>query len=213
MACESEGHERGPEVTRFRLGNSSSSFAFLFRRRWKRKEKSGTKKCRSLINFHNMISSRAVSPRAKPFYHVRDRHNVARAVNPSIPKIQSNRRRESKTTQRSSSTPSASLLRRTANLDLLLVVRSSPPQKFNPQNTEDPLIVPSPSLTATEAVEVQLRALEKDDEPWPGHGVQVREKSFFPFVVKAIDFFFLTFFFKLKTRPRISSAGTRVRWR
>lgn len=58
-------------------------------------------------------------------------------------------------------------------LDLFdLIVAASAAPQHSPQNTEDPLVGPSPSLSATEAVEVQLRALEADDTPWPGHGVQ-----------------------------------------
>jgi hypothetical protein len=51
---------------------------------------------------------------------------------------------------------------------------SSPP-RHSPQNTDDPVAAPAPSLSATEAVEIQLRALENDDSPWQGHGVQTGE--------------------------------------
>ena len=59
--------------------------------------------------------------------------------------------------------------------DLDLSVASAVPPQHSPQNTDDPLVGPSPSLSATEAVEVQLRALENDDDPWQGHGVQTGE--------------------------------------
>lgn len=78
-------------------------------------------------------------------------------------------------------------------LDLgLLVASASPPPQHSPQNTEDPLVGPSPSLTATEAVEVQLRALEKDDEPWQGHGVQTGEDDILVLKFRV----FLLFFFE-----------------
>ena len=57
--------------------------------------------------------------------------------------------------------------------DLVVVSASAaPPPQHSPQNTENPLVGPSPTLSANEAVEVQLRALENDDSPWQGHGVQ-----------------------------------------
>ena len=57
-------------------------------------------------------------------------------------------------------------------LGVPLVAPAASPPNHSPQNTENPLVGPDPSLTATEAVEIQLRALESDDTPWSGHGVQ-----------------------------------------
>lgn len=75
-----------------------------------------------------------------------------------------------------SSTPHRQQRRKPDLLGLDLVVAASAVPQHSPQNTEDPLVGPTPSLTATEAVEVQLRALEDDDTPWPGHGVQTGEQ-------------------------------------
>jgi hypothetical protein len=40
------------------------------------------------------------------------------------------------------------------------------PASYNPQNTDAPLVQPSPSLTAEEAVRVQLDAVQNNDTPW-----------------------------------------------
>ena len=45
--------------------------------------------------------------------------------------------------------------------------------RYNPQNTDQPLILPSPSLDAIETVRVQLSALERCNDPWPNHGIQL----------------------------------------
>lgn len=45
--------------------------------------------------------------------------------------------------------------------------------RYNPQNTDQPLILPNPSLDAIETVRVQLDALQKCNEPWPNHGIQL----------------------------------------
>ncbi|PNH02339.1 hypothetical protein TSOC_011694 [Tetrabaena socialis] len=51
-----------------------------------------------------------------------------------------------------------------------VAVRSAP--NWNPQNTPDPIVMPNPSFSATEAVEVQLKALRANDEPWTNHGIR-----------------------------------------
>eukprot|EP00878_Enallax_costatus_P014078 GHUV01014723.1.p1 GENE.GHUV01014723.1~~GHUV01014723.1.p1 ORF type:complete len:200 (+),score=36.28 GHUV01014723.1:956-1555(+) len=43
---------------------------------------------------------------------------------------------------------------------------------WNPQNVPDPQVVPSLDLTPLEAVQAQLHAISRNDEPWPNHGVQ-----------------------------------------
>ncbi|GLC40639.1 hypothetical protein PLESTB_000037600 [Pleodorina starrii] len=43
---------------------------------------------------------------------------------------------------------------------------------WNPQNTPDPIVMPSPSFSPSESVEVQLKALRTNDEPWLNHGIQ-----------------------------------------
>lgn len=43
---------------------------------------------------------------------------------------------------------------------------------YNPQNVPDPEVMPSPHFSPGEAVNAQLSALQKNDEPWPNHGVQ-----------------------------------------
>lgn len=45
--------------------------------------------------------------------------------------------------------------------------------KYNPQNTEQPLILPNPSLNAIDTVKVQLDALQNCNDPWPNHGIQL----------------------------------------
>jgi hypothetical protein len=45
--------------------------------------------------------------------------------------------------------------------------------KYNPQNTDQPLILPNPSLDAIETVKVQLNALQNCNDPWPNHGIQL----------------------------------------
>eukprot|EP00887_Chlorella_sp_A99_P005826 scaffold1.g5826.t1 len=42
----------------------------------------------------------------------------------------------------------------------------------NPQNVDQPLVLPSPTLSAEEAVRVQLDALAQNDAPWANHGLQ-----------------------------------------
>lgn len=46
------------------------------------------------------------------------------------------------------------------------------PPSFNPQNTPNPLVLPSPSLDAPSAVRTQVDALAANHTPWPGHGIQ-----------------------------------------
>ncbi|GIL92677.1 hypothetical protein Vretimale_19446 [Volvox reticuliferus] len=43
---------------------------------------------------------------------------------------------------------------------------------WNPQNTPDPLVMPSPAFSPSESVEVQLKALRTNDDPWLNHGIQ-----------------------------------------
>ncbi|GFR48818.1 hypothetical protein Agub_g10770, partial [Astrephomene gubernaculifera] len=43
---------------------------------------------------------------------------------------------------------------------------------WNPQNTPDPVVMPSPSFSPLESVEVQLKALRTNDDPWLNHGIQ-----------------------------------------
>lgn len=47
------------------------------------------------------------------------------------------------------------------------------PATYNPQNTPQALVLPSAKFTAAEAVERQLEALQQNDTPWPGHGIQL----------------------------------------
>jgi hypothetical protein len=47
------------------------------------------------------------------------------------------------------------------------------PPSWNPQNTDQPLVLPSPQFTADECVSTQLDALSKSNEPWQGHGIQL----------------------------------------
>lgn len=47
---------------------------------------------------------------------------------------------------------------------------ASPPT-WNPQNTDQPQVLPSPALSAKDCVRVQLDALACCDEPWPQHGI------------------------------------------
>ena len=49
-----------------------------------------------------------------------------------------------------------------------------PSGERNPQNVDQPLLLPSPTFTPEEAVAAQLDALARNDEPWGNHGVQVR---------------------------------------
>jgi len=51
-----------------------------------------------------------------------------------------------------------------------LMVKCDP--GYNPQNVNDPKVMPSPSFTPEEAVRVQLDALKSNDEPWTNHGIQ-----------------------------------------
>jgi len=43
---------------------------------------------------------------------------------------------------------------------------------WNPQNTEEAQILPSPAFSPSECVAAQLNALAACDEPWPLHGVR-----------------------------------------
>ena len=43
----------------------------------------------------------------------------------------------------------------------------------NPQNTENPLVVPEPSFDCAKAVQVQLESLQEPNSPWPNHGTQM----------------------------------------
>lgn len=49
---------------------------------------------------------------------------------------------------------------------------SSGAQRYNPQNTDQPMVLPDPSLSAVETVSVQLSALQESNEPWANHGIQ-----------------------------------------
>eukprot|EP00890_Picochlorum_soloecismus_P000958 jgi/Picsp_1/1863/NSC_05330-R1_protein len=49
---------------------------------------------------------------------------------------------------------------------------SSPPS-YNPQNTDQPTVLPSPEFDPVQTVSVQLDALRKPDEPWANHGIQL----------------------------------------
>ncbi|PRW57055.1 guanylyl and adenylyl cyclase family member [Chlorella sorokiniana] len=42
----------------------------------------------------------------------------------------------------------------------------------NPQNVDNPQVLPSPDFSPEEAVRVQLEALQHNDSPWPHHGIQ-----------------------------------------
>jgi hypothetical protein len=44
---------------------------------------------------------------------------------------------------------------------------------WNPQNTDQPRVLPSPDFSAEEAVCVQLDALAVCDDPWPSHGIHL----------------------------------------
>jgi hypothetical protein len=50
---------------------------------------------------------------------------------------------------------------------------ATPPPSWNPQNTDQPLVLPSPQFSAEECVCAQLDALQKSNEPWQGHGIQL----------------------------------------
>lgn len=43
---------------------------------------------------------------------------------------------------------------------------------YNPQNVDNPLVVPAPELSAEEVVAAQLDALARNDEPWGNHGIK-----------------------------------------
>ncbi|KAK9812288.1 hypothetical protein WJX73_010026 [Symbiochloris irregularis] len=43
---------------------------------------------------------------------------------------------------------------------------------WNPQNVPDPEVMPSPGISAEEAVKVQLDALKNCHTPWTNHGIQ-----------------------------------------
>uniref|UniRef100_A0A383VFR9 Uncharacterized protein n=1 Tax=Tetradesmus obliquus TaxID=3088 RepID=A0A383VFR9_TETOB len=44
--------------------------------------------------------------------------------------------------------------------------------KDNPQNTPNPQVVPSLDFTPQQALQAQLEAISRNDEPWSNHGVQ-----------------------------------------
>ena len=50
---------------------------------------------------------------------------------------------------------------------------ATPPPSWNPQNCDQPLVLPSPQFSAEEAVRVQLDALANSDQPWASHGIQL----------------------------------------
>ena len=60
-----------------------------------------------------------------------------------------------------------------------MLCRSEPLKKkknktvYNPQNTDQPMVLPSPRFTAQETVRVQLQALKDCHEPWANHGIQL----------------------------------------
>lgn len=43
---------------------------------------------------------------------------------------------------------------------------------WNPQNTDEPMMVPNANFTPEECVAAQLDALAMCDNPWPNHGIQ-----------------------------------------
>lgn len=45
--------------------------------------------------------------------------------------------------------------------------------RYNPQNTDQPVVLPDPSFDPVETVRVQLQALQDCNEPWPNHGIQL----------------------------------------
>ena len=45
--------------------------------------------------------------------------------------------------------------------------------KYNPQNVDDPVVMPSPNFSATECVKAQLDCLMNNDEPWCGSRVHL----------------------------------------
>ena len=47
----------------------------------------------------------------------------------------------------------------------------STPPTWNPQNTDQPRVLPSPEFSAEQCVSVQLDALAACDDPWPQHGI------------------------------------------
>ena len=47
------------------------------------------------------------------------------------------------------------------------------PPSYNPQNTDQPMVLPNKEFDAAQTVSVQLDALQKPDEPWPNHGIQL----------------------------------------
>jgi len=59
------------------------------------------------------------------------------------------------------------------NRSTRVVARDGGRQNFNPQNTENPVVVPDPSFDCIKAVEVQLASLQDPNNPWPNHGTQM----------------------------------------
>jgi len=47
------------------------------------------------------------------------------------------------------------------------------PPSWNPQNCDQPLILPSPQFSAEDCVCAQFDALSKSNQPWQGHGIQL----------------------------------------
>lgn len=57
--------------------------------------------------------------------------------------------------------------------DSRVICRSEPKKVYNPQNTDQPMVLPNPSFSAQETVRVQLEALKDCNEPWANHGIQL----------------------------------------
>lgn len=53
------------------------------------------------------------------------------------------------------------------------ICRSEPKKVYNPQNTDQPMVLPNASFSAHETVRVQLEALKDCNEPWANHGIQL----------------------------------------
>lgn len=68
--------------------------------------------------------------------------------------------------------PSPLLLNSSRTLATWRCFATSPPA-WNPQNCDQPLVLPSPDFSAEDCVCAQLDALAKSNEPWQGHGIQL----------------------------------------
>ncbi|KAH7622029.1 hypothetical protein Ndes2526B_g02854 [Nannochloris sp. 'desiccata'] len=68
--------------------------------------------------------------------------------------------------------PSPLLLNSSRTLATWRCFATSPPA-WNPQNCDQPLVLPSPEFSAEDCVCAQLDALAKSNEPWQGHGIQL----------------------------------------